>query len=56
MEKKKKLQIDTSAKHMSHLPNKVHLAACMEGGRIQRNRKKYTRKEKHRVDYRKYDS
>lgn len=29
-----------------HLPNPMHLQACIEGGRIYRNKKKYTRKGK----------
>jgi hypothetical protein len=29
-----------------HLPNEAHRAAKWEGGKVQRNRKKYTRKGK----------
>lgn len=31
--------------------NPMHLAACQQGSRIQRNRKKYTRKEKYKTPY-----
>lgn len=36
-----------------HIPNPLHLEACKKGGRIYRNRKKYTRKGKDRFDFRK---
>ena len=35
----------------SSLPNSMHLDACRQGGRIFRNKKKYTRKEKHKLKY-----
>ena len=31
-----------------HLPNEAHRAERWSGGRIERNRKKYTRKSKHK--------
>lgn len=34
-----------------HLPNEMHLQACIRGGNIFRDKKKYTRKEKHKVRY-----
>lgn len=35
----------------SFLPNPMHLDACRQGGRIFRNKKKYTRKEKYKSKY-----
>ena len=35
----------------SSLPNPMHLDACRKGGRIYRNKKKYTRKEKYKSKY-----
>lgn len=37
----------------SSLPNPMHLDACRQGGRIFRNKKKYTRKEKYKSKYEK---
>lgn len=45
----------STSEHMCHLPNKMHLQACIEGARVQRNRKKYTRKGKDRFDARKFE-
>ena len=60
MSKKKKrtpaISEASTAEHMTHLPNKLHLQACIDGARVQRNKKKYTRKGKSRFDYRKDDS
>lgn len=42
------------AKELAHLPNPWHLDACKKGGRVFKNKKKYTRKEKYKnknVDY-----
>ena len=41
------------AKQGSHLPNAMHLDACRQGGRVYRNRKKYSRKGKARFDVKK---
>ena len=35
------------------IPNKMHLDACRQGGRVFRNKTKYTRKGKSRFDVRK---
>jgi len=32
-----------------HVPNEMHLQACIKGGSIYRDRTKYTRKEKHKM-------
>ena len=45
----------STPEHVCHLPNKMHLQACIEGARVQRNRKKYTRKGKDRFDARKFE-
>lgn len=45
----------STPEHMCHLPNKMHLQACINGARVQRNRKKYTRKGKDRFDARKLE-
>lgn len=34
----------------AHLPNEAHRAERWAGGRVEKNRKKYTRKEKPRFD------
>ena len=38
-------------KRLHKLPNKMHLQACIDGGSIQRNRKKYNRKVKHKKSF-----
>lgn len=35
-------------KRLHKLPNKMHLQACIDGGNIYKNRKKYNRKVKHK--------
>ena len=35
-------------KNLHKLPNKLHLQACIDGGNIYRDRKKYNRKIKHK--------
>lgn len=45
----------STPEHMCHLPNKIHLQAYINGARVQRNRKKYTRKGKGRFDARKLE-
>ena len=37
----------------SSLQNPMHLDACRQGGRIFKNKKKYTRKEKYKSKYEK---
>lgn len=36
---------------MVHSPNPMHVQNMMQGGKVHRNKKKYTRKEKHRKNY-----
>jgi hypothetical protein len=43
---------DELMKEKMSAPNKVHLEACKRGATITRNRKKYTRKSKHKKDWR----
>ncbi len=35
------------------IPNFMHLDACIQGGNIYKNKKKYTRKGKRKFDYKK---
>lgn len=35
-------------KKLHKLPNKMHLQACIDGGNVYKNRKKYNRKVKHK--------
>lgn len=49
--KKKKM---TQEQRLCHLPNELHLAACIKGGNVYRNRKKYTRKGKAKFNLSKY--
>lgn len=52
--KKEKVILKTKEqanRDMVHLPNPMHAAACLKGGQVHKNKKKYTRKEKHRKDY-----
>lgn len=35
---------------LSSLPNPMHLAACIRGGTIQKNKKKYNRKAKYKKE------
>lgn len=53
MSKKKKKEEMTYAERLLHIPNPMHLEACKAGGRIYRDRTKYTRKGKDRWDARK---
>lgn len=48
MNKKKKepQHIDMNLLRL-HTPNKIHLQACIRGGNVHRNKKAYTRKQKH---------
>lgn len=48
MSKKKKEM--TQEQRLCHLPNYLHLDACRQGGRVFRNKKKYTRKGKSRFN------
>lgn len=41
------------AERLLHVPNPMHLAACKEGARVYRNKKKYTRKGKEKYNYKK---
>ena len=34
-----------------HIPNPMHLRACIKGGRIFKDKTKYTRKQKHKTSY-----
>lgn len=53
MAKKKKM---TAEQRLIHSPSPLHLDACIQGGRIFRNKTKYTRKGKSKFDVRKeYD-
>ena len=36
---------------MTHLPNEMHRDACLRGSRVFKNKKAYTRKEKHKKAY-----
>lgn len=51
----KKKEKMTAEQRLVHLPNPMHFSACLEGGRIYKNRKKYTRKGKARFDPRKWE-
>lgn len=47
MKKKKNRRMNMSLEErLIHSPNPMHLSACMEGCKVFRNRKKYTRKGK----------
>lgn len=35
----------------THLPNEMHRDACLKGGQVFKNKKAYTRKEKHKKSY-----
>ena len=50
MAKKKKM---TAEQRLIHSPSPLHLDACIQGGRIFRNKTKYTRKGKSKFDVRK---
>ena len=52
MSKKKKEM--TQEQRLCHLPNYLHLDACRQGGRVFRNKKKYTRKGKSRFNAQSY--
>lgn len=53
MRKRKKKNEMSYAETLLHIPNPMHLAACKEGGRVFRDRSKYTRKGKSKYDFRK---
>lgn len=50
---KKKKEHMTYAEKLLHIANPMHLEACKSGGRVYKNRKKYSRKAKHKYDYKK---
>ena len=50
--KKVKIMKYDWAKEGLHIPNKMHLDACIQGGNVYRNKKKYTRKGKEKFNYR----
>ncbi len=50
--KKKNKRANMSAEQrLIHSPSPMHLQACIEGGRVFRNKKKYTRKGKAKYSY-----
>ena len=51
--KKEKIQISKEEMHQKliHSPNPTHVANFLQGGKVYKNKKKYTRKEKHRKGY-----
>ena len=53
MAKKKQVKLKSQQEMLLHIPNPMHLEACKKGGRIFRDKSKYTRKSKHKnkVDY-----
>lgn len=53
--KKNKRSQMTAEQRLIHSPSPMHLDACQQGGRVFRNKKKYTRKGKERFDPRKWD-
>lgn len=54
--KKNKKKNMTQEQRLAHLPNPMHLDACIQGGNVYRNKKKYTRKGKDRFDLKKETS
>ncbi len=51
MAKKKKVKVQTQGEMLLHIPNLMHLEACKKGGRIFKDKSKYTRKTKHKKGY-----
>ena len=52
MKKNKSMNMSFEQRRV-HLSNPMHLDACLQGSRVFRNKKKYTRKGKSRYDFRK---
>lgn len=53
MSKKKKTKSTNTSQGqlLLHIPNPMHLQACIKGGRIFKDKSKYTRKQKHKASY-----